>query len=215
MINKFISVLSLVSVLIIFSYQHAFGTSIHFKRIEELQSEYPKYELIIYENKKLIAKRVFKSGKTIESEGELPKILNQIVTVKLISPKDDSSEYGWLNLAYYLNGKLIATRIFKDGKLVSEGKIPDGIVVETYEEGEIRNILIFQDDVRNGPVLGLYKNGKIKVTGTYKDGHPIGVYKRYFESGNLMSEIEIKNGRHVSEKEYFEDGRLKRDWKRP
>lgn len=125
---------------------------------------------------------------------------------------DPGSKIPKYELIFYENGKEIAKRIFQSGKTVlSEGKIPDGIVIEYYEDGEVRNIFHYRDAKRNGKAFGFYKSGKLKATGTYRNDNPIGIGKMYYENGNMMAEWEIVDGQEKFHKEYYENGHLKEE----
>jgi len=126
--------------------------------------------------------------------------------------KNQNSNNPKYELVFYENGKEVAKRIFKKGKsILSEGEIPEGIVVEKYNIGNIRNIFSYKDGKRNGKAYSFYKNGKLKKEGIYLDDNPIGITKMYYENGNLMMESKIVNGKNVYYKDYYENGQLKQE----
>ena len=130
----------------------------------------------------------------------------QVTWLRFSKPSNDSDSF---KLDFYRDGKLIAKRYYTDGKIViSEGDIPDGIVIE-HKNGEIVNIMTYRDGKRNGPAIGFYPSGKLKVLGSYKHDNPVGVGKRYYENGKLMAEWEIIDGKETYHREYDEYGKLK------
>jgi len=134
------------------------------------------------------------------------------VTLRFRTLTEPGSKIPKYELRFYENGKEIAKRIYQSGKtLLSEGKIPDGIVIELYDDGKIRNIFNYKDGRRNGRVFGYYKSGKLKAIGTYRGDNPIGIMRRYYESGNLMAEEEIVHGKPIYYKDYYENGQLKQE----
>jgi antitoxin component YwqK of YwqJK toxin-antitoxin module len=139
-------------------------------------------------------------------------ITSEGVTVKFRILSDPGSESPKYELVFYQNGKEIAKRIFQAGKtILSEGEIPDGVVVECYDDGRIKNIFNYKDGKRNGKAFGFYKSGKLKAIGTYQDDNPIGSGKMYYENGIIMAEWEIVDGKEKFHKEYYENGQLKEE----
>jgi len=68
----------------------------------------------------------------------------------VINSDSKSPQY---ELVFYRCGKKVARRIYNEGKtILSEGKIPDGQVVERYEDGSIKNIFIY----KNGKKMGKF-----------------------------------------------------------
>lgn len=134
------------------------------------------------------------------------------ITVKFTILTDPVSKIPKYELLFYKNGKQIAKRIFQSGKtILTEGKIPDGIVVELYDDGSIRNIFNYKDGKRNGRAFGFYRSGKLRAIGTYREDNPIGIGRMYYENGNIMAEWEIVDGKEKFHKEYYENGQLKEE----
>jgi antitoxin component YwqK of YwqJK toxin-antitoxin module len=110
------------------------------------------------------------------------------------------------------NGEMIARGIIREGDiLLSAGNLPDGVIIEKYEDGKVKNLIVTKHGRRNGPALGFYKSEKLKVEGVYKDDYPIGIGKIYYENGNLMADWEIVDGKEIWHKEYHENGQLKEE----
>ena len=104
--------------------------------------------------------------------------------------------------------KILAKRSYSNGKtILSEGRIPDGMVVENYSDGKVKNIIYYKNGKRNGPAISIYESGRIKAQAHYKDGNPTGKGFYYFESGALKTEFENKDGKNLYHYEYTESGK--------
>jgi antitoxin component YwqK of YwqJK toxin-antitoxin module len=54
-----------------------------------------------------------------------------------------------------------------------------------------------------------YPNGKLMYKGFFKDNKPVGIMRRYFESGNLMALMHYdSNGEYARAELYYEDGQI-------
>jgi antitoxin component YwqK of YwqJK toxin-antitoxin module len=136
------------------------------------------------------------------------------VNLKLTIIKDTSSANPIYEVLFYENGEEIAKRVYQEGKtLVSEGRIPEGIAIERYPGGNIKNIITYKDQKRNGKAFGFYESGKLKIEACYRNDNPIGIGKRYYENGNLMAERKIIDSKEIYHREYDETGRLKEEEK--
>lgn len=89
---------------------------------------------------------------------------NNKLTEKVVSTFDN----GQPAKVYYYN---------QDNQLVA-GK-------EYYENGFIKMEGSFANDVREGDWIAYFPDGKVRSTGTYKDGLRIGKAQVYYENGNL------------------------------
>jgi len=187
------------------------GACLEFNKVKDTATGISRYELIFRETDKIVAKRIFQNGRTLLSEGEIPEDLRNVVVVKIIRPEISHKKSSKRGIIYIKNGKVIAKRIFEDGKTSSEGEIPDGIIIERYENGKIRNFFIHCGGTRNGPALGLYLSGKMKLEATFKYGYPDGIQRIYYKNGNLMVESKMINRKNIYYKEYFENGKLKEE----
>lgn len=126
--------------------------------------------------------------------------------------RDADSKNPRYELVFYRNGKKIAKRVYQKGEItLSEGEIPDGRVVESYDSGKIRNIFTYKNGKRNGIAFGFYESGKLKKEGSYLDDNPVGITKMYYENGNLMVESKIVDGKNIYYKDYYENGQLKQE----
>lgn len=132
----------------------------------------------------------------------------QIVTVEFSKKKDAKTGLMVYHLVFKRGKVIIAKRSYRNGEtILEEGKIPDGMVVENYKGGKVKNIIFFKNGKRNGPAIGLYESGRIKVQSFYKDGNPTGKGFYYFESGAIKAEWEIANGKELYHYEYTESGK--------
>ena len=132
----------------------------------------------------------------------------QIVTVEFSKTKDEATGQMIYHLVYKRGEKIIAKRSYSNGKIIlSEGSIPDGMVLENYPDGKVKNIMYYKHGKRNGPAISLFESGRIKAQTYYEDGNPTGKGFYYFESGALKTEFENKDGKNLYHYEYTESGK--------
>jgi antitoxin component YwqK of YwqJK toxin-antitoxin module len=132
----------------------------------------------------------------------------QFIVVEFSKHNDTATGEMVYDLVFKRGDKIIAKRKYSIGKaLLSEGEIPDGMVVEKYPDGKAKNIMFYKNGERNGPALSLYESGRIKSQAYYKDGMTTGKGYYYFESGALKTEWEIKDGKNLYHYEYTESGK--------
>ncbi len=132
----------------------------------------------------------------------------QLIVVEFSKHKDTETGEMVYDLIFKRGKEIIAKRKYSMGKtLISEGSIPDGMVVENYRDGKVKNIIFYKNGERNGPALSLYESGRIKSQAYYKDGMTTGKGFYYFESGALKTEWEIKDGKNLYHYEYTESGK--------
>jgi antitoxin component YwqK of YwqJK toxin-antitoxin module len=146
--------------------------------------------------------------------------------------KEDGVKHG--NYQVFIGGKLSEEGNFKDGKqdgvrklLFPNGKIE---VEETYKDGNILTKKVFFDNgelsvkgqydeavTMSGEWTYYYQNGKIKEVVNFKNSVEDGVFKEYYENGNLKAEgtyaplqlgVEIEGVEQGELKEYDENGEL-------
>ena len=150
---------------------------------------------------------LFLLGNSAFANGVKTKELNLKFCAKNQETKSPTYE-----LFFYANGKQIAKRVFHNGELVSkEGEIPDGVIIERYNNGRPKNVLLFKEGKRNGNAIGFYESGKLKKIVTFKDDKPVGESKMYYENGNLLMESRIENGKQVFYRDYYPNGQLKQE----
>ena len=83
--------------------------------------------------------------------------------------------------------------------------ILDGTIEEYYKNGKILMRTSFKNGLKNGKMEAFYESGKIKVEIPYSKGIVDGIAKEYFESGRLAKEIHYKNGKEMFYKSYFDN----------
>ena len=117
--------------------------------------------------------------------------------------------------------------INKDGVLTRYemyGEVPDGKVVEYYENGEIMLEKNYVNGLRNGPYKLYYPSGELWKEGRFGSDQMIRL-KTYAENGNLLSdkifaeivsimsdntEVFYKNGREIARWIHEKDGTIKK-----
>ncbi len=142
------------------------------------ESKTPRYELVFYENGREIARRVFESGKTISSEGEIPD--------------------GTI-LEYYESGRLKNIFNYTNGKR-------NGKALSFYESGRLRATAFYHNDNPIGITKRYYENGNLMVESKIENGKQV-YYKDYYENGQLKQEIYYK-GDNIIRREYDVHGRI-------
>ena len=187
------------------------AAELEFDMKEDQQSKMRTFQLTFYDKFGVVAKRIFQEGKLILSEGEIPRIIVNATTVELVAQEDTGPSNQNRELIYSQRGKILARVIYKDGQAISEGSVPDGLIIEYYEDKKIKNIYVNKHGTRNGPALGLYNNGGVKAEAYYEDGYPTGMGRRYYENGNLMAEWNLVNGKETFHREYYENGKPKEE----
>ena len=167
-------------------------------------------------------------GKEYGKDGEIITITKYkngyIVTEEKINRVDKFGKKQGFWRIFYDNGNVKREEKYKDDKLDGYEKdfTYDGnlIKVEKYEEGS--NIKNADELVKLDVKLDYYNNGKVKSSGTYKDGIPEGVTRIYSEEGLVIAGKIYSGGLIVAEgiydkkghqqgkwKEYFANGKLK------
>jgi antitoxin component YwqK of YwqJK toxin-antitoxin module len=148
--------------------------------------------------------------------GQLPVYANDTyseqVRVEFNILKDGSSSDVKYQLSFYKDRGKIAERVFQKGKIVfSEGDIPDGVVVEYYDSGIVKNVMNYRNGQRNGKAVSFYERGRLRAVVNYRDDNPVGVGRRYHENGNLMAESKTVDGKLEFHKEYYDNGQMKEE----
>ena len=107
----------------------------------------------------------------------------------------------------YENGLLKTYFIYnKDG-------IPDGESVEYYEEGNIKSIIPFRNNIVEGLTITYYENGNIDEEVNYKNDKMNGEAKSYDENGKLNGRTIFKDNIKLEEDVYKENEILKNTFK--
>jgi len=75
----------------------------------------------------------------------------QIVTVEFSKQKDAKPGLMIYHLVFKRGKVIIAKRSYHNGEtILEEGKIPDGIVVENYKDGKVKNIMFLKMESGTG-----------------------------------------------------------------
>ncbi len=137
---------------------------------------------------------------------------------------------------FYSEEKEVARQVQDSQGKVKEltGKIPDGIVKQyldtgelvfewNYKKGKLEGIskeyrisgelleeMLYKNNERNGLSKKYYQSGKLLAERHFKNGKLEGVTKMFYEGGRLFAELQHKNGQLDGEnKMYYEDGQIK------
>ena len=171
------------------------------------QKEYKTIGLIkqFYENGKLRQKGAWDGkqwiGPLVEyyDNGRLKDKINYI------NGKRDGMVVG-----YYKNGKIQYEMFFKND-------IPIGIEKNYTQKGVLQYEYKFLDGFNRWELVEYFTNGKIKRSGGSigeKDPQWEGLYKEFYENGQLKSEVEYKrNKKEGVQRDYSPDGKLKNELK--
>lgn len=182
------------------------GINIDVERSHDSNLPYEICKIIFFKDGEVFAIREYHNGKKISAEGDLLLLFKNACEIRIVYKKDDGSKP--IGVVYAKNNRVIAENIYKNGSYVRSGKIPDGIVIEKYKDGQINNIFQYKDGKRNGPAISLYPDENLKGLSEYLDDYPTGRTVFYYENGNLKTKFEIKNKVEKYHKEYSIDGEL-------
>lgn len=102
---------------------------------------------------------------------------------------------------YSPEGKITSAKIFKEGILMAEGLLDEtgnmqGEWTEFHANGKIRGRGFYENGVKTGDWIFYHPNGAVEQKGKYdKKGRPQGLWKWFYESGNLLREETYLNGK--------------------
>lgn len=103
---------------------------------------------------------------------------------------------------------------YKDDQLVEEGKYTDnkkgGKWKEYYANGNIKNVITFENNRPSGYAVMYHENGKISEEGLWKNNRWVGEYKLYYENGQVQQEFKFNPSgkREGEQKYYYENGQV-------
>lgn len=115
---------------------------------------------------------------------------------------------------YNENGKVEKSYIFRYGKIIGEGIFTDagqkqGNWKEYYNDGNLKAIGNYIDDLRDGIWKYYYKNGQLEETGKYIKGVPDSTWNWYYSDGKLLRNEQFYNGlRDGMLTEYDKEGNI-------
>ena len=179
-----------------------------------------------YKNGQIKVQGHYKDGKR---EGEFKTFLRnsknagsvfykngKIIKSTLINSMKDNASFSILtDINYNSNSHEIVTDEFPNGLLkqyftFNKDELLEGESRQYYEEGDIKSISPFKNNVADGTFISYYQNGNIKEKHTYKNGNEEGEGIFYYENGKLEEKYFMKNGKLDGEAiNYFEDGKIK------
>lgn len=119
------------------------------------------------------------TGKVVEKD------LNDVVNIS--TEYMNGLQHG-LQVSYYPNGKMNEERLYQFGKKEGEHK-------GWWENGSIRFIYHFKNDVFEGNVRMWNEKGMLFNDFNYIKGQESGMQKSWFENGMLRANYEVKNNR--------------------
>lgn len=98
---------------------------------------------------------------------------------------------------HYSNKKIKLYCPMINGKVTGERK-------RYYENGNLKSIDNFKDNLKNGICTNYYPTNKIKSTTIYKNGMKNGEVIGYYENGNIFFKFNYINGNPVNKAEVYD-----------
>ena len=130
------------------------------------------------------------------------------------SMKDNASFSLTTDINYNLNSNEIITDEFLNGLLkqyfiYNKNGLLNGESREYYEEGDIKSISHFKNDIPDGVFISYYPNGNMEEKYAYVNGQANGECFSYYENGKLEERYFLKNGEIDGEAfAYYPSGKL-------
>ena len=131
----------------------------------------------------------------IKPETEITQYFNSKGELYMISSLTSETEKDLYALyrKYDSNGNLFIYSYAIDGKNIDRGYYSDGKLAYIQELKIIKG----QPPIPNGKYIEYYKNGQIKVQGSYKDGKRDGEFKAFLRNGKSAGSVFYKDGRLI------------------
>ena len=131
----------------------------------------------------------------IKPETEITQYFNSEGKLYMISSLTSETEKDLYALyrKYDSNGNLFIYSYAIDGKNIDRGYYSDGKLAYIQELKIIKG----QPPIPNGKYIEYYKNGQIKVQGSYKDGKRDGEFKAFLRNGKSAGSVFYKDGRLI------------------
>ena len=205
------------------------GKLAYIKELKIVKGEAPiqngKY-IEYYKNGQIKVQGYYKEGKR---DGEFKAFLRngksagsviykdgKIIKSTLINSMEDNASFSILtDINSSSNSHEVVTDEFSNGLLkqyftFNKKGLLDGESRQYYEEGDIKSISPFKNNVADGVFISYYQNGNMKEKHAYKNGNEEGEGIFYYENGKLEEKYFMKNGKLDGEAiNYFEDGKIK------
>ena len=205
------------------------GKLAYIKELKIVKGEAPiqngKY-IEYYKNGQIKVQGHYKDGKR---EGEFKTFLRngkstgsvfykdgKIIKSTLVNSMKDNASFSILtDINYNSNSHEIVTdefpnQLLKQYFIFNKNGLLDGESREYYEEGDIKSISPFKNNIPNGIFISYYQNGNIKEKHIYKNGNEEGEGLFYYENAKLEEKYFMKNGKLDGEAlVYYPSGKLK------
>ena len=205
------------------------GKLAYIKELKIVKGEAPiqngKY-IEYYKNGQIKVQGHYKDGKR---EGEFKTFLRnsknagsvfykngKIIKSTLINSMKDNTSFSILtDINSSSNSHEVVTDEFSNGLLkqyftFNKDELLDGESRQYYEEGDIKSISPFKNNVADGVFISYYQNGNMKEKHAYKNGNEEGEGIFYYKNGKLEEKYFMKNGKLDGEAiNYFEDGKIR------
>jgi antitoxin component YwqK of YwqJK toxin-antitoxin module len=116
---------------------------------------------------------------------------------------------------FWDNGKIKQEGFYRDDK-------KDGYFKDYTENGDLVNVFKYVMDEKQPDATEIKKldvtnnyfsSGKIKSSGTFRDGIPEGIYREYDTTGHIVKSLFYQNGNITGEGIFLEDGTKDGPWK--
>lgn len=124
-------------------------------------------------------------GKTTATTSSTKTNTNTITNASMVKPLDKAKP-GYFSEK---DGAIITREGYKKGNEVMIGE------VRSYtDEGKLKSIHTYSNDVLTGFAATFYENGQVELIGNYKEGEKDGEWKEYNDAGKLLSTKKYLNG---------------------
>ena len=131
----------------------------------------------------------------IKPETKITQYFNkkgELYMISSLTKVIDKELYG-LYRKYDKNGNLLIYTYAIDGKNTDKGYYSDGNLAYIQEVKIIKG----EDSILHGKYIEYYKNGQIKVQGSYKEGKRDGEFKAFLRDGKSAGSVFYKDGKII------------------
>ena len=151
-----------------------------------------EYTFEIEDNRTILITRNIQG---IKPETEITQYFNSEGKLYMISSLTKVTEKGFYGLyrRYDKNGNLSIYTYAIDGKNTDSGYYSDGNLAYIQEVKIIKG----KDSILHGKYIEYYKNGQIKVQGSYKEGKRDGEFKAFLRNGKSAGSVFYKDGKII------------------
>lgn len=114
--------------------------------------------------------------------------------------------YTQKNIQKYKNRFSTTTTIYKNLRIITYEKLPDGNKNGYYRksiQGHIIKECSYRDGKLHGPLQRFYESGSKKTQCKYVDGNKHGIYKKFYENGNISYIVNYDHGRRDGLRQTF------------